>query len=208
MLWSGQLFNDGFWTLARVTAGFSIGTFAGVFLGRITGLHPSIRIVLNATIQALRPIPAVALIPVVIVLFGIGELAKVMIVAWACFFPVWIATHSAVQRVPRSLLWTAQTLGMPYSSVVRRVIVPWATPFILAGVRTGLGLSFAAVVVAEMSGAGEGLGYRIIESQLVFRYDQMLASIIAIGVTGLLIDVLFRIVVRFKYPWLGLRGVL
>lgn len=190
-------------TTRRIAAGYLVGSTFGVVLGLATGLLPRVRNLLEPLVQLGRPIPAVALVPVALAWLGIGELAKASIVAWACFFPVWINTHSGVRRVPAELLWTSAVLGANRRRTVLQVIVPWASSFIFVGLRTSLGLAFAAVVVAEMSGASSGLGYRIIASHLAFRTDEMLASIIAIGALGALTDLLFRAAAGRAAPWLG-----
>ena len=146
--------------------------------------------------------------PLALAWFGIGDVAKISIICWACFFPTWISTHSGGGRVPAELLWTSAVLGARRLRIVLQVVVPWASPYIFVGARTSLGLAFAAAVVAEMSGAASGLGYRILSSHLNFRTDEMLASIVVVGALGALADLLLRLSVRRVFPWLGQTGVL
>jgi len=199
----GPFFADLSATARRIATGYVVGASLGIILGLATGLLSRVRNLLEPVVQLGRPIPAVALVPLALAWFGIGELAKASIVAWACFFPVWINTHSGVGRVPAELLWTSAVLGANRGRTVLQVVIPWASSFIFVGLRTSLGLAFAAVVVAEMSGASSGLGYRILASHYAFRVDEMLASIIAIGALGALTDLLFRATARHVVPWLG-----
>lgn len=190
-------------TIFRITRGFALGAALGVSIGLATGLLRSLRLILEPVVQLLRPIPAVALVPLALVWFGIGEEAKLFIVGWAAFFPTWLNTHSGVQRVPLEFVWTARLLGASRARIVGQVILPWSMPFVFSGARISLGLSFAATVVAEMSGASEGLGYRILASHYAFRPDRMVAGIVLIGLLGAALDLLFRALVRRYGPWIG-----
>lgn len=198
----GILWTDVGITVSRVLAGFALGGTLGFLAGVVTGLSARLRRVFEPIIQIARPIPAVALVPLAIVWFGIGETQKFFIVSWASFFPLWVNTHSGVGRVPRELLWAAETLGAHGNRIVREVIVPWSLPFVYAGVRIALALAFTAAVVAEMSGASSGLGFRIIASHLVFRVDRMIASILMIGALGALFDRILVLSTRKLLPWL------
>jgi NitT/TauT family transport system permease protein len=208
----GQMANEGIlWqdiisTFLRVLTGFFIGTTVGFVVGLITGLTQRLRRIVEPIVQVARPIPAVSLIPLAIVWFGVGEVAKLFIVGWACFFPVWVNTHSGVQRVPKEFLWSAAVLGADNKRIVSEVIVPWSLPFVQAGMRVSVGLAFAATVVAEMSGASAGLGFRIITSHLLFQVDRMIGSILLIGALGALIDRLFVVITRRLLPWLDAQA--
>jgi len=204
----GPLLPDFGATARRIATGYFVGSSLGILVGLATGLLPRVRNLLEPLVQIGRPIPAVALVPLALAWFGIGEFAKASIVAWACFFPVWINTHSGVGRVPDELLWTAAVLGASRRRTVLQVVIPWAGSFILVGLRISLGLAFAATVVAEMSGASSGLGYRILVSHLAFRVDEMLASIIAIGAFGASVDLLFRTAAERLVPWLSQNEIL
>lgn len=198
----GLLWKDLTATSLRIFVGFVAGSSTGFAIGLLTGLVPSVRHFVEPLVQVARPIPAVALIPLAVTWFGVGELAKFFIVAWASFFPVWVNTHLGVQRVPQELTWTATILGASRRRMIVEVVVPWSLPFIQAGIRVALGLAFAATVVAEMSGASAGLGFRIFTSQLVYRNDLMLGAILIVGALGALIDWIFTRGTRAVLPWL------
>lgn len=203
----GTLIKDFFWTLFRVASGFAIGAWLGTTVGKLTGSRPRLSDFLDPLLQVFRPIPAIALVPLAIVWFGVGELSKLSIIVWACFFPVWINTHAGVRRVPREIVWTARVLGASKARIDREVIARWAAPEMIDGVRIGLGLCFAAAVVAEMQGASVGLGYRIIEGHLAFRFDRMLAATIMVGLFGFAGDKLFRVFIHRRFPWFEFKDL-
>jgi len=201
LLVDGTLGSDVRATVRRIATGYLVGASLGLVVGLTTGLSTRLRSVIEPLIQLGRPVPAVALVPLALAWFGIGEVAKASIVAWACFFPIWISTHSSVRRVPLELLWTSAVLGANWRRTIVQVVLPWAAPFIFVGLRTSIGLAFAATVVAEMSGASAGVGYRIIASHLAFRVDDMLASIIVVGALGAVADLAFRMAGHRLVPW-------
>src|SRR5439155_10912565 len=108
-----------------------------------------------------RPLPPLAIITLVIVWFGIGEISKVFSIAFAVFFPVWINTHLGAREVPKTFIWSARTLGVKGVSILWKVIFPAAIPFVVAGLRTGVSLTFVMVFVSELAGASAGIGYKI-----------------------------------------------
>jgi ABC-type nitrate/sulfonate/bicarbonate transport system permease component len=197
------LLDDAIATLFRVLLGFVAGTTFGILAGLITGLIGRGRYVLEPLVQLLRPIPAVALIPIAIAWFGIGELEKIVIVTWASFFPMWVNTHAGIRSVPQVLIWTGLTLGASRARITREIVIPAALPFLISGARVALGLSFAATVVAEMSGAANGLGYRSFINHAGVQRDKMLAAIVVIGVLGAAIDRGYQLAVRKSFPWLS-----
>lgn len=207
MATEGTLGQDFLWTFFRVACGFAIGAWMGTVVGRMTGTNLWISNLLDPLLQIFRPIPAIALVPLAIVWFGVGELSKLCIIVWACFFPVWINTHAGIRRVPKEIVWTAQVLGATKERIQRYVVSNWAKPEMIDGVRIGLGLSFAAAVVAEMQGASVGLGYRIIETHFAFRFDRMIASTLLVGVFGFAADKLFTSVIRWRFPWFEFKSL-
>jgi len=198
----GTLVDDMAATVLRVACGFVVGTTMGVLLGLLTGLTERGRYIIEPLVQLLRPIPAVALIPIAIAWFGIGETEKIFIVTWASFFPVWLNTHAGVRGVPIELIWTGLTLGAHKRRITLEVIVPAALPHLVTGARVALGLSFAATVVAEISGAAVGLGYRSFIYHAGAQRERMLAAIVVIGIFGALIDRAYQYAIRKAFPWL------
>jgi ABC-type nitrate/sulfonate/bicarbonate transport system permease component len=197
----GFLLSDIAATVTRVLIGYSIAVIAGFAAGLCTGLSARFRFLAEPLLQIGRPIPALALVPLAISWFGIGEFSKLFIVVWAAFYPIWINTHVGVQQTPTELLWTAALLGADSRRTVIEVVIPSSVVYLLSGARIGLGLAFAATVVAEMSGADSGLGYRVFVNHLVFRFDRMIGGILIIGLLGATIDRIYVWLTFRIFPW-------
>jgi ABC-type nitrate/sulfonate/bicarbonate transport system permease component len=202
MVITGVLFSDLRDSLWRLLAGLCIGSVVGVVFGLLTGRMRSFATALGPIIQILRPLPPVAIIPLVIVWFGIDDGAKIFSIAFAVFFPVWVSAHMGARQVPRAFLWSAQLFTDSPVRILREVVFSAALPFIIAGIRTGIAIGFVMVFVSELSGASGGLGYRISVTSLAYRIDQMIAALIVLGGLGAIADQLFVIKTRKLFPWL------
>jgi NitT/TauT family transport system permease protein len=201
MLTAGTLFSDLRDSSFRLLAGLFIGSLIGVVLGILTGRVKSFAHALLPIIQILRPLPAVAIIPLVIVWFGIDNGAKIFSIAFAVFFPVWINTHIGAHQIPQAFLWGAKLLTPSSAKIYREVVFPAALPFTIAGIRTGIAVAFIMVFVSELSGASSGLGYRISVTHLAYRIDEMIAALIVLGVFGAVADQLFVLGAGKLFPW-------
>jgi ABC-type nitrate/sulfonate/bicarbonate transport system permease component len=199
---TGEIFFDLWASYVRLLLGLTIGALVGIGLGLLTGRFKLVADAVTPLIQLFRPLPPVAIIPLVIVWFGIGETAKVFSIAFAVFFPVWLNTHLGAGQVPQRLLWCASTLTTSRGRIFWRVIFPASLPFIVAGLRTGIALAFVMVFVAELMGASEGIGYEISTAHLAYRIDRMMAALAVLGASGALADYLFAQGIVRKYPWL------
>jgi ABC-type nitrate/sulfonate/bicarbonate transport system permease component len=202
---SGELVRDIWASLQRVAVGFLTGSCAGVLIGVCTGRVRLIDATLGQLIRLFRSIPSIALVPVAIVWFGLGETSKYVLVFWGVFFPVWINTHLGITQVDRTYIWAAQSLGARRAALIWEVVLPCAVPFIVAGMRTAIAIAFVVLVAAEMAGAFGGIGYRIYASHLVFRVDKMMADIFVLGLLGGMADLLFAAVIS-AIPWHQERG--
>jgi len=201
---SGELFRDIRASLWRAVIGFVFGSVVGIVVGLVTGRIEKLNNYLSPLIQLFRPLPPVAIIPLVIVWFGIGEVSKVFSIAFAVFFPVWINTHLGAREVPRTFIWSAETLGVKGFSVLWKIILPAALPFVVAGIRTGVSLAFIMVFVSELAGASAGIGYQISVSYLAYRVDRMMAALILLGLFGAAADFLLTRLIWVLFPWLRL----
>ena len=201
MLASGELIKDTLATLARAIAGFFLGSALGVFAGTVTARIRLVDQSLGQIIQLLRPIPPIAMVPLVVVWLGLGEFSKLTIVAWGVFFPVWVNTYVGVSRVEKELTWAAMSLGAGPKRLLFQVVLPAALSHVVAGMRVAVAIALICVVVAEMVGAYVGLGYRINTSYMVFRVDRMIVCLAMLGVLGAILDKLFvRLISKFM-PW-------
>lgn len=204
MALGGDLLRDVQASLWRALIGFVIGSAIGIAVGVITGRISIIDHYLSPLILLFRPLPPVAIIPLVIIWFGIGEMSKIFSISFAVFFPVWVNAHIGASQVPRTFLWSAQTLNVRGLAVLWKVILPGALPFVVAGLRTGIAVAFIMVFVAELAGASAGVGYQISVSQLAYRVDRMIAALIVLGVLGAGADILLTRLIRKTFPWLQL----
>jgi ABC-type nitrate/sulfonate/bicarbonate transport system permease component len=201
MLMDGRLLADAGVSIGRVLIGFTLGSIAAILCGVVTGRNQTARKLLGPIINLLRPIPAISIVPLAIIWFGLGETSKVFTVFWGVFFPVWVSTHVGVSSVNIEYLWVAQSLGVTRWAILGEVVLPGAATVILAGMRTGVSIGFICLVAAEMAGASSGLGFRISISHLTFRVDQMIAAIAMLGILGAVADKLFVSAAHKLFPW-------
>ena len=201
---SGELARDIQASIWRAVVGFMLGSIVAVVVGLVTGRIERIDYYVSPILQLFRPLPPVAIIPLIIIWFGIGEVSKLFSIAFAVFFPVWINTHTGAREVPQTFLWSAQTLGIRGFRVLSGVIFPAALPFIVVGLRTGVAIAFIMVFVSELAGASAGIGYQISVSHLAYRVDRMMAALILLGLFGAVADVILIRLTWFVFPWLKL----
>ncbi|MEU8353167.1 ABC transporter permease [Streptomyces sp. NPDC048845] len=188
MISDGMLFDDALASLRRVFTGFALGVVLAVPVGFLMGWYPVARGLIEPYIQFFRTIPPLALIPLAIVLMGIGETPKIFVIFLAAFMSCVVAAFQGVVDVDRTLINAARVLGASDRTIFLKVVIPASTPFILVGMRIGLGSCWATVVAAELIGAQEGLGYRMQNASTYYLMSQIFVALIAIGVLGLVMD--------------------
>jgi NitT/TauT family transport system permease protein/sulfonate transport system permease protein len=202
MFHSGDLPRDVATSLLRALAGLALGSVVGIITGIITGKCEKADHYLTPLIQLFRPLPPVAIIPLVIVWLGIGEISKLFSISFAVFFPVWISTYLGARRVPEPLIWSAQSLKVKRVALLWKVILPGSLPFILTGIRTGVAIAFVMVFVSELAGASVGVGYQISVSHLAYRVDRMIAALTILGILGYFTDLALTAAAKRVFPWL------
>jgi NitT/TauT family transport system permease protein len=186
---SGELIIDSLGSMYRVLVGFVIGAGLALPIGLAMGASNRVYAWLNPLFQLLRPIPPIAYIPLSILWFGLGNPPAVFLIALGAFFPVLMNTIAGVRQVDSIYLRAARNLGANQRTMFLRVILPASVPYILAGVRIGIGTAFIVVIVSEMIAVNNGLGFRILEAREYFWSDKIIAGMITIGLWGLAIDV-------------------
>jgi len=186
---SGELIVDSLTSMYRVVLGFVIGAGLALPLGLSMGASARVYAWFNPLVQLLRPIPPIAYIPLAILWFGLGNPPAVFLIALGAFFPVLMNTIAGVRQVDSIYLRAARNLGASQRTMFLRVILPAAVPYILSGVRIGIGTAFIVVIVSEMIAVNNGLGFRILEAREYFWSDKIMAGMITIGMLGLAIDV-------------------
>ena len=188
-------------TLWRAFAGFAIATVLGITTGLLMGFYRSVFSLLEPLIEALRPVPSVALIPVAILLFGIGNGMKIFVIAWACFFPVWINAFEGVLSVDLGLLDTARTFRMSDRSTLLKIALPFALPGTLTGMRISVGFALILAVVSEMIAGETGIGHYIISAEEGFQVPQMYAAVFSLAALGYALNRLFLAIERHVLRW-------
>lgn len=185
---NGSLFVNIGWSLYRVVIGFVIGVALAVLMGCTAGWFRYAGYVLNPIIESIRPIPALAYIPLVIVWVGIDEPARILIIVLAVFKPTVVNTRQGMKEVPNIYVEAAESLGASRFATFWRVAFPNAIPYIMAGMRTGLATGFLALVAAELIASSNGLGFLISNAGQNLQIDVVLMGIVVIGVVATLLD--------------------
>lgn len=188
-------------SFSRVIIGFAITVCFAFPMGLLVGLHKTSRDFWEAPLNFIRHIPPLATVPMLILWFGIGEPAKLVIIILSAFFPVFLNTVSGVANCDQKLIEVGKALGYKSSDRLLHIILPAAIPSILVGFQLGIGYSWRALVGAELLAAASGLGYMIIEAEQLSRPDVVVVGIITIGFLGLLIDIVFDYFCRRLMPW-------
>ncbi|TDD91751.1 ABC transporter permease [Actinomadura darangshiensis] len=201
LLSDGTLQQDIVASLGRVLAGFALGTALAIPVGFLMGWYGVVRGLVEPWIQFFRTIPPLAIIPLAIVLMGIGETPKIFVIFLAAFLVCVISTFQGVVDVDRTLINAARVLGAGDAGIFLRVVVPASTPFILVGMRVGLGSAWATLVAAELIAAQKGLGFRMQNAQLYYDLPTIFVGLIAIGILGLLMDRVLLLAERKLTGW-------
>ena len=178
-------------TTYRFTVGYLLGCAIAIPIGLLMGINMKAYLALEPLAESLRPLPASALIPVALLLFGLGDGMTIAIVAYAVIWPVLINTIDGVRSVDPTLLDTGRIFGLDSKMLVRKVIMPATLPSIATGMRISLSLSVVLVVVVEMLVGDRGLGQRVINAERSFRFSEMYGLIILLGLMGYLVNKLF-----------------
>jgi sulfonate transport system permease protein len=185
----------------RVAAGFSVGAVLAVLLGAAVGLNRRAEELLDPTFQALRAIPSLAWVPLLLLWLGIDEAPKVVLIAIGAFFPVYMGVSSGIRGVDRKLIEVARLYRLGGIAITRRVLLPAAMPSILTGLRNGLSLAWMFMVAAELIAASQGLGYLLSDGRETSRADIVLAAIVLLAVLGKISDGAMAVIERRWLSW-------
>jgi ABC-type nitrate/sulfonate/bicarbonate transport system permease component len=191
-LGSAELYQNIAASLGRSLPGFVLGSFAGAALGLAAGTARWLDRMLSPAVFLTYPVPKIVMLPIFMIWFGIGDLSKVLIIALACFYPVFINAYYGVRQTRTILVWSALNMGATQAQVFRRVVLPSAAPMIFASLRVSLALSFIVMFAAEMINARSGLGHLIRIAENSLRFDLMYVSLVTIAILGYAGDRLVR----------------
>ncbi|NPT39132.1 ABC transporter permease subunit [Paraburkholderia xenovorans] len=198
---SGVLWDSLVASLQRAVLGFLIGGSVGLSLGLVAGLSRIGERTYDALLQMLRMVPFLALIPLFVIWFGVDEKPKILLIAIACVFPVYLNTFSGVRNVDAKLIEAARVFGMSQRAIAVQIVLPLAMPAILVGVRYAMGTALLALVAAEQVNATSGIGYLALNPRAVLRTDIILGVVLVYSLLGLAIDALLRAAERIALPW-------
>ena len=200
-LGTAELYENIWASLARSLPGFAIGSFLGAALGLAAGTARWFDRMLSPAVFLTYPVPKIVMLPIFMIWFGIGDLSKVLIIALACFYPVFINAYYGVRQTRTILVWSALNMGATQGEVFRRVVLPSAAPMIFAAMRVSLALSFIVMFAAEMINARSGLGHLIRIAENSLRFDLMYVSLVTIAILGYAGDRLVRLVHSRLLAW-------
>jgi sulfonate transport system permease protein len=201
LLVSGELLKNIWVSFWRAIAGLAIGGSIGFALGLANGLSRRSEQILDSTLQMVRNIPHLALIPLVILWFGIDETAKIFLVALGVFFPIYINTQHGIRTVDAQLVEMGRTYGMTSAQLFRRVYLPGALPSIFVGLRYALGIMWLTLIVAETIAASSGIGYMAMQAREFLLVDVVVLSILIYALLGKLADSCARLLERLCLGW-------
>lgn len=177
-------------SFSRIFFGFFLTVTAAVPLAVFFGMFPKIYSCFRNTFEFIRHTPPLALIPMIILWFGIGELSKIIIIILASFFPVFLNTLKGIEMCDKRLIEVGQSFNFTKFEIFRKIILPGAVPDIVVGMKLGFGYSWRAIIGAEMIAASSGLGYLILDGQQISRSDIVAVGILTIGVLGIFTDLI------------------
>ncbi|MEG3990629.1 aliphatic sulfonate ABC transporter permease SsuC [Microcoleus sp. S28C3] len=197
---TGELFHHIGISSWRALVGFIIGGSIGLILGFLNGIFPIAEKLLDTSVQMIRNIPHLALIPLVIVWFGIGDQARLFLVALGVFFPMYINTFHGIRSVDAGLIEMGKVYGLNATSLLWQVILPGALPSILVGVRFSLGIMWITLIVAETIAADSGIGYMAMNAREFMQTDVVVLSIIMYALLGKFADAIAR---KLEEKWLA-----
>jgi len=201
LLASGSLPHDVAISTGRALGGLAVGGGLGLVLGLLTGTFRTAETLLDTTLQMIRNVPALALIPLVILWFGIDESAKLFLVATGVFFPIYLNTFHGIRAVDAGLVEMARSYGLQGWPLYREVILPGALPSILVGLRFSLGLMWVLLIVAETISAQSGIGYMTMNAREFLQTDVVLVGVLLYALLGKLADLVARGLERRLLRW-------
>ncbi|MGV3549480.1 ABC transporter permease subunit [Rhizobium sp.] len=198
---TGTLVNDLLVSLTRAAVGFVIGGSIGFLLGTLVGFSKLAEAFIDRSVQMVRAVPFLAVLPLVIVWFGVGEAQKIFLVALGVGFPIYINTTLGIRQVDPKLVELGRVQGLTTWELIRRIILPGAMPSILTGVRFSLATAWLALVVAETIGAQSGLGFLAMDAREFLRTDVIVLTVVIYALIGVAADVIARRLERSLLTW-------
>ncbi|HEU4343140.1 MAG TPA: ABC transporter permease [Candidatus Binatia bacterium] len=188
-------------SLRRAAIGYVLAAIVFIPLGVLMGLFEPLHRALEVIVEMVRPIPPPAVIPVAMLIFGLEDEMKVFVIFFSCAWPILLNTLDGVQNIDRILLFTARTFHLSQTKIIFKVILPACSPQIVTGLRVSLPITLILVVISEMVGSTDGIGYFILDSQRRFRIAQMYAGMLSLAILGYALNQLFDLLQGWLLPW-------
>ncbi|HTX03096.1 MAG TPA: ABC transporter permease [Candidatus Acidoferrales bacterium] len=202
----GTLAGDLTASILRVVAGFAVGAALACLLGILVGLSRTAERIIDPTLQAIRAVPSLAWVPLILLWLGIGETAKITLVAVGAFFPVYVNFVAGIHNVDRKLIEVADVFGLSQIERARRIVLPAASPGLLVGMRIGFTQAWLFLVAAELIASTKGLGYLLMQGQQITRPDQILVAILLLALCGKLTESGMRAIEHRSLRWTDTLG--
>lgn len=202
----GELASSLAISLWRISIGFAVGVSSGLIVGALMGVSPKLEQYLGPFFKALAQVPSLGWVPVLILIFGLDETLKFIIIAKACFVPTLLATSQGIRNINRTHLEVARVLMLPRSVRLRKLLIPATLPTVFSGIRLALSYAWISLIVVEMLAATEGVGYVMVWGRTLFQLDIVIAGMIVIGVIGLLMDTGLSAAERRMSRWTQRHG--
>ena len=204
---SGQIPVQILVSLKRAAAGYFLAAVVFIPLGIFMGLSPAVYRLFEVIVEMLRPVPPPVVIPVALLFFGLGDEMKIFVIFFSCAWPILLNTLDGVHHLDWVLLNTARTFGLTQRKIIWQVILPACSPQIMTGLRVSLPIMLILVVISEMVGSTDGIGYFVLDSQRRFKVAQMYAGMFALALLGYTLNQLFNFLQRLLVPWQRGRGL-
>ena len=201
LLRTGELLQNTLDSLRRLFIGFIVGAVPALVLGIIMGLNRTVRAALDPIISATYPIPKSAILPLALLIFGLGEGSKIFMVAIGVFYPIVINATTGVMEINKIYLDVGKNYRAGRWATFYRIALPGALPVIMTGIRLGMGLGLVLIAIAEMVGAKSGLGFMIWNAWQIFAVEQMYVGLFTIALIGFLLNVMLTQVEKILIPW-------
>ena len=194
LLASGEIPGQVARSMERAAAGYFLAAAVCIPLGVAMGLSGRVSRALEVVVETLRPIPPPVVIPVAMLFLGIGDLMKIFVIFFSCAWPILLNTIDGVRNIDRLLVDTARTFGLARGKTILKVVLPAAAPQIMTGLRISLSITLILVVISEMIGSTDGIGYFILNAQRRLKVDQMYAGMIALALLGYFLNQAFLVI--------------
>lgn len=198
--YSGTFFKNAAASFYRVLAGFLISSILGVFLGLLCGYFSYVKRLFDPFIHIIRMIPGIGWFPIAMVWFGVGNKTTIFLIALAAFFPIYLNTLRAVLDVDEILIDASRVLGADSKQVIQTVILPDSLPGIFSGLRLGMGVCWAYLVLGELTGVNEGLGAVMMDSRMLGNVDMIIVCMLSIALLGRICDFILQVIYRLLRP--------